>query len=90
MTTIDNNTLVGLTANETLVKEFPFLATLRLNSRSTGCCGRANSRFGNPNAIKTQLAHLPLQAQLRFKQLTGWTKVRVVYETGSSTKTVIF
>lgn len=89
MITIDNNALVGLSANETLVKEFPFIASAR-TIVSGGCCGQSRVSHGNHNAIKMQIAHLPLAGQLRFKQLTGWTKVRVVFESGHGTQTVIF
>jgi hypothetical protein len=92
MITLDTNALIGLAANETLVKEFPFIADARKVTTTGGCCGRktVTGPAANMNAIKMQIAFLPLEGQQKFKQITGWNRVRVVFESGSGTRTVIF
>lgn len=88
MVTIDNNVLIGLSANTSLVTEFPFLMQAR--HVKSGCCGNSTSLPGNTNVVKMQIANLPANSKERFKLLTGWNRIRVVYESGASTQTVIF
>ena len=98
MTVIENSTILGLTANSQLVKEFPFLANARkaLNSGtvSGGCRSCSHNRSGGQgvdfNQIKMTLASMSLEAQLKFKKITGWDKVKVIYASGSGMNTVIF
>jgi hypothetical protein len=91
MVTIDNAVIVGLTANEAIAKEFPFLLNAR-NSFLSGakpCCG-GKAQSTNFNMIKQAIANMPGEAQVKFKQLTGWQTIRVIYETGAGTQTVVF
>lgn len=89
MITIDNAVITGLTANNALVREFPFLASARSKIIKSGCCGGGTVAV-DFNAIKIALATMPGSAQERFKQLTGWNQVRIIYSTGTGTFTKIF
>lgn len=90
MVTIDNAVIVGLTANSAIAREFPFLMSARQNFiKSGGCCG-GKQQGTDFNAIKIALATMPGEAQARFKKLTGWNQVRVIYATGAGTFTKIF
>ena len=92
MVTIDNNALIGLAANKALVEEFPFLKKVQaVKQVAPACCGKPPATVQpNTNIIKMEIGFLSPSAQARFKQLTGWYKIRVVFETGSGTQTVIF
>jgi len=88
MITLDNSAIIGLTGNKAVTDLIPFIK--QAIQATSSCCGKANSASPNMNHIKMQIAHLPPSSQARLKELTGWDKVRVVYESGKGTQTVIF
>lgn len=92
MVTIDNSALLGLSGNSTLTKEFPFLLQAKvISSGSRACCGGGSAQSTTSyNQLKMQIAHMPGESKVKFKQITGWDKVRVTYETSSGTHTEIF
>ena len=101
MVVLENSVLIGLTRNDAIRKEFPAIANLynaiktqATTKPATGCGGCGGGMRGpsglDYNSIKSAIATMPDASKLRFLQLTGWDKVKVIYTVGGHTKTVTF
>lgn len=91
MIVLENMHLIALTSNPEVVKNFPVIANLKTNLPKTqGGCNCQGSRKGPDfNAIKRSLAMMSQQDKDKFKTMTGFASVKVIYSNGSSTETTI-
>ena len=88
MATLENSSIVILSRNTELVKAFPVLSRAASPGvRASGCCGGSRSAI-DFNAIKASIARMGPEARERFKRMTGWKNVLVVYRDGSGVKRV--
>jgi hypothetical protein len=98
MVLINNAQLAALSANDKLCKDFPMFAHLRnqlispkVRSGGCGTCGNSrNVSYPDYNSVKVALSGMSQSDKDKFKQITGFDKVKIVFANGSSTQTVIF
>jgi hypothetical protein len=80
---IEDSTLASMAANDSFVKEFPFLQALRVAPKRTGCgsCAR-NSTAGLFGSAKKAVAGLDSEKKRKLKELLNTKELRVTYRTG--------
>lgn len=83
---IEEGTLISLSLNAAILKEFPFLGTIGAKTKPRGCgsCGRAaaarSAVFGD---IKRQIASMADDRKRRLKELLHAEKARILYRNAS-------
>jgi hypothetical protein len=91
---VEEGTITSMANNPAVVKEFPFLASVRkLKARRPGCgrCGAARTGTAAVyGAVKSTIAGLDGSKKRRLKELLGADKVRVRYTSGSRTLELTF
>jgi len=80
---IEDSTLASMAANDSFVKEFPFLQALRVAPKRTGCgsCAR-NSTAGLFGSAKKAIAGLDSEKKRKLKEMLNTKELRVTYRTG--------
>ena len=80
---IEDSTLASMAANDSFVKEFPFLRALRVAPKRTGCgsCAR-NSTAGLFGSAKKAIAGLDSEKKRKLKEMLNTKELRVTYRTG--------
>jgi hypothetical protein len=76
---IEDSTLASMAANDSFVKEFPFLQA----PKRTGCgsCAR-NSTAGLFGSAKKAIAGLDSEKKRKLKEMLNTKELRVTYRTG--------
>lgn len=80
---IEDSTLASMAANDTFVKEFPFLQKLRVAPKRGGCgaCAR-NSTAGLFASAKKAVAGLDSERKRKLKEMLNTKELRITYRTG--------
>jgi hypothetical protein len=99
MLVLENAHIAALSGNDTLVSEFPMFMTLRKaiqkgRVRGSGCNCSKNTTPNTAispdyNSIKMTLATMSQTDKDRFKTITGFPQIKIIYSTGSGTITTV-
>ena len=94
MLVLENQHIAAIAGNDELCRTFPMFDHLRSRLLSPnvahGCnCGGAAQAAPDYNAIKMALATMSQEDKDKFKRITGFQQVKIIYAVGHGTETVI-